>query len=78
MAKSATLGLNYAALRRRCLDAVRQWPGCESVGGIQILRENRGGFAIRVTLYGAADPKLADRAMRAVAREHRRFFHLLE
>jgi hypothetical protein len=64
MAKSQIIGLTYAALRKECLDAVRQWPGCETVSGIQILRNNTpGGFSVRVTLYGKADVKIADRAM---------------
>ena len=37
MSEHATTGLKYDALRRECLNAVRQWPGCESIGGIQII-----------------------------------------
>jgi hypothetical protein len=45
MAVNFTEGLKYEALRKECLDAVRQWPGCESVAGIQIIRSNKsGGF----------------------------------
>jgi hypothetical protein len=77
MAKSATVGLSYGALRKECLDAVRQWPGCETIAGIQIIRDTTpGGFAVRVTLYGIADKKIADRAMTCVQREKRRHFHL--
>jgi len=36
--KYETVGLKYEALQKECLDAVRQWPGCESVAGIQIIR----------------------------------------
>jgi hypothetical protein len=79
MAKSATIGLDYGALRKECLDAVRQWPGCETVGGIQIVRNKApGGFLVRVTLYGNADKKIADRAVSCVLREKRRHFHLNE
>ena len=79
MAKFKTIGLSYAALRKECLEAVRQWPGCESVAGIQILRNSvPGGFAVRITLYGKADERLADRAMTCVQREKRRQFHLTE
>jgi hypothetical protein len=47
------------------------------VGGIQILRSNKpGGFSVRVTLYGKADKKIADRAIICVQREKRRHFHL--
>jgi hypothetical protein len=77
--RAETVGLSYAALRKECLETVRQWPGCESVAGIQIVRDNRpGGFSVRVTLYGSADPKIADRAIRCVQREKRRYFHLTE
>jgi hypothetical protein len=75
---TATSGQSYAALRKACLDAVRQWPGCETISGIQIIRQNDGGFSVRVTLYGSADQKLADRAMRAVEREMRRSYHLMD
>ena len=76
MTKLKTVGLNYGALRKECLAAVRQWPGCETIGGIQIIRTNTrpGGFSVRVTLYGNADERLADRAMTCVEREKRRRF----
>jgi hypothetical protein len=77
MAKFKTVGLSYGALRKECMEAVRKWPGCETVGGIQIIRSNkRGGFSVRVTLYGKADKKIADRAIKFVQREKRRHFHL--
>ena len=48
MAKRETVGMSYGALRKECLEAVRQWPGCETVGGIQLIRENTpGGFPVR-------------------------------
>ena len=73
MAKSETVGLKYGDLRKECLDAVRQWPGCETIAGIQIVRENSpGGFSVRVTLYAKANQKMADRAIRYVQREKRR------
>ena len=56
MAKWGTVGLSYGVLRQECLDAVRQWPGCETVAGLQIVRQGTpGGFAVRVTLYGKAE-----------------------
>jgi hypothetical protein len=77
MAKFKTVGLSYGALRKECMEAVRKWPGCETVGGIQIVRSNKpGGFCVRVTLYGKADKKIADRAIKFVQREKRRHFHL--
>ena len=79
MAKLTTVGVSYGALRRVCLEAVRHWPGCETVGGIQIIRDNSpAGFSVRVTLYGEADQKIADRAIIGVQREKRRHFHLTE
>src|ERR1700740_2949697 len=58
MVKFQTIGLDYAALRKECLEAVKHWPGCESVAGIQIVRGNRpGSFSVRITLYGIADVK---------------------
>ena len=74
-----TQGIKYEALRKECLDALRKWPGCETVAGIQIIRTNKpGAFSVRVTLYGKASKKLADRALAAVHREKRRYFHLSE
>ena len=71
--------MSYGALRKESLDAVRQWPGCETVGGIQIIRSNKpGDFSVRVTLYGKADKKIADRALIYTQREKRRHFHLIE
>jgi hypothetical protein len=79
MPDRALVAMKHEALRRQCLEAIRQWPGCESVAGIQIIRTNKpGGFAIHVTLYGTANSKLADRAMNAVQREMRRHFYLIE
>jgi len=55
------------------MEELRQWPGCETVGGIQIMRSNKpGDFSVRVTLYGKADKKIADRAINCVQREKRR------
>ena len=79
MPKFETVGLGYGALRKECLEAVRHWPGCETVAGIQIIRDNTpAGFSVRVTLYGKADEKTADRAIICVQREKRRHFHLTE
>jgi hypothetical protein len=79
MVKFKTVGLSYGTLRKDCLDAVRLWPGCESVSGIQIIRNNTpAGFSVRVTLYGKANEKTADRAIICVEREMRRQFHLIE
>ena len=79
MPKFETVGLSYGALRKACLETVRLWPGCETVAGIQIIRDNTpAGFSVRVTLYGKADKKTADRAIICVQREKRRQFYLTE
>jgi len=79
MVKFKTVGVSYGALRKDCLEAIRQWPGCETVSGIQIIRDNSpAGFSVRITLYGEADKRIADRAMVCVQREKRRHFHLTE
>jgi hypothetical protein len=79
MAKLKTVGVNYGILWKDCLEAIRQWPGCETVSGIQIIRNNGpAGFSVRITLYGEADKRRADRAIICVEREKRRHFHLLE
>jgi hypothetical protein len=79
MATPSTVELSYAELRKECLEAVRQWPGCETISGIQIIRENTtSGFSVRVTLYGQADKKTANRAIACVQREKRRHFSLTE
>ena len=79
VAKSGTIALSYGALRKECLEALWQWPGCETVGGIQIIRDRPPrAFSVRVTLYGKADKRLADRALNCVQREKRRQFHLID
>jgi hypothetical protein len=79
MVKFRTVGVSYGDLRKDCLEAIRQWPGCETVSGIQIIRDNSpAGFSVRITLYGEADPRMADRAMIYIEREKRRHFHLTE
>jgi hypothetical protein len=79
MGKFRTVGVSYADLRKDCLEAIRQWPGCETVSGIQIIRDNSpAGFSVRITLYGEADPRMTDRAMIYIEREKRRHFHLTE
>jgi hypothetical protein len=78
MAKPETAGIGFAALRKECLDAIKQWPGCETVSGIQVVRQNDGYFSVLITLYGTANEKVANRASRAVQREMRRRFHLTD
>ncbi len=78
LARVRTSGVSYNDLSRICLEAVRQWPGCESVAGIQIIRGDRQKFSVRVTLYGKAEKRVADRAIKCVEREMCRHFHLME
>jgi len=71
--------IRYDALRKECLDAIRHWPGCETVTGIQLIRDSSpAGFLVKITLYGRADKKIADRAMICVQREKRRHYRLIE
>jgi len=59
MAKAETVGTSYGALRKECLEAVRQWPGCETVGGIQIIRDKPpGGFSVGLRCTGRPTKKL--------------------
>ena len=71
--------ISYGALRKLCLEEIRNWPGCETVSGIQLVRgHGEGQFCINVTLYGVATKKLADRAAKCIEREKQRFFSLAE
>jgi hypothetical protein len=79
MVKSNRTPITYDTLRRECLVTIRQWPGCETVAGIQLIRDNSpAGFLAKITLYGRADKKVADRAMIYVQREKRRHYRLTE
>jgi hypothetical protein len=78
MVKLIRTKISYGALRKECLEAVRQWPGCETVAGIRLLRDNSpAGFSVKITLYGKADKRVADRALIHVEREKRRQFRLI-
>ena len=79
MIKSNRTKISYDALRKECLDTIRHWPGCETVAGIRLIRDSSpAGFLVRITLYGEADKKIADRAMICVQREKRRHYRLTE
>jgi hypothetical protein len=79
MPKLKTVGVSYGDLRKECLEAIRQWPGCQTVSGIQIIRDHSpSGFSVRITSYGESDQKFADRAMIYIEREKRRHYHLTE
>jgi len=48
--------------RRELLEGWRKH-SCETVSGIQLVRDSSpAGFSVRVTLYGRADKRTADRA----------------
>jgi hypothetical protein len=71
-----TNGISRDDLARDCLQAVRMWPGCETVRLIGIFGMPRERFAARVIDYGLANKKLADRALRCIEREKLRQYHL--
>jgi hypothetical protein len=52
------------------------WLGCETVQGLGVLGDLRGGFTVHVIDYGAAKKKVADRALRCIQREKLRRYHL--
>ena len=79
MIKFFRTAVTYDTLRKECLETIRQWPGCETVAGIRLIRDSSpAGFSAMVTLYGRADKKVADRAMVCVQREKRRHYRLTE
>jgi hypothetical protein len=71
--------VSYGVLRKQCLDAIRHWPGCETVAGIQLVRANSpSGFSLKVTLYGNAETRRADKAAAFVERQMGREFYLAD
>ena len=62
-------------LRRDCLSSVRQWPGCETVKDISLVRHRDGKYGFVVTDYGAAEKKTANRAVKAFQNEVRRLYY---
>jgi hypothetical protein len=71
-----TTGITREDLTRECLRELWLWPGCETVGGVAVLADTGGKFAVRVVDYGAARKKIADRAIGCIQREKLRHFHL--
>ena len=52
--------VTYDTLRKECLETIRQWPGYETIAGIQLISDNSpAGFSAKVTLCGRADKKVA-------------------
>jgi hypothetical protein len=71
--------VTYDALRKECLATISQWPGCETVAGIQLTRDNSPArFSAKITLYGRSDKKVENRAVICVEREKRRHYRLTE
>jgi hypothetical protein len=59
MIKFFRSAVTYDTLRKECLETIRQWPGCETVAGIRLIRDNSpAGFSAKVTLYGRAEKKV--------------------
>jgi len=71
-----TIGISRADLTRDCRQQIRLWPGCETVEGLGVLGDLRGGFSLHVINYGAAKQKLAERAIRCIQREKLGRYHL--
>ncbi len=76
MARSRTTAIDRTALAQQCLDAIRLWPGCETVKEICILASGPTDFLVRVIEYGDAVKRKADRAALCVQREKSRMYHL--
>jgi hypothetical protein len=71
--------VTYDTLRKECLDAIKQWPGCETIAGVRLIGDTSpAGFSVKVTLYGRANKRTADRAILCVQREKRRHYRLAE
>lgn len=64
-------------LKRDCLIVVKEWPGCETVAEIGIVRDELG-FKLTVLNYGAAQARLADRAVRSFQNNCRRHYHVAD
>lgn len=73
-----TQGVGRSQLAKQCFDEVRMWPGCETIMGVAVLRDGADRFQVKVTAYGAASKRLADRAIGCVEREKLRYYHLID
>jgi hypothetical protein len=71
-----TTAISRADLIRDCLNQIRQWPGCETIGAIEIHDDFKGGFVAKITNYGKSRKRHADRAMLCVQRETQRRYHM--
>ena len=71
-----TTGIRREDRARDCVQELRMWPGCETVGTVGVRGEPRDRFSVRVIDYGLASRRLADRALRCIEREKLRRYHL--
>jgi hypothetical protein len=70
------VGIARADLARVCVEEMRLWPGCETVGSVGVIADLRGRFSVHVIDYGCAKKHIADRALRCIQREKQRRLHL--
>lgn len=71
-----TATISRTDLTRECLEDLRTWPGCESIVSVGVLSVPPDRFILRVIDYGAAEKRLADRALRFIEREKLRQYRL--
>jgi hypothetical protein len=71
-----TIPISRAELARECLEEIRTWPGCEGVVSVGVMSAPSDRFFLRIIDYGAAEKRLADRALRFLEREKLRRYHL--
>ena len=71
-----TAPISRPDLIRDCIRDVRLWPGCETIREVGILIDGTK-FEVRVMDYGAANKRLADRALRCIEREKQRRCHVV-
>jgi hypothetical protein len=70
-----TVPISRSNLIRDCLNEVRLWPGCETVQGVGVFIDDKK-FFVRVMDYGAANKRIADRALSCIQREKLRRYHV--
>jgi hypothetical protein len=71
-----TTAISRTDLALESLKELRAWPGCERVASVGVLSQPPDRFMLRVIDYGAAEKRLADRALRFIEREKLRRYHL--
>jgi hypothetical protein len=77
--KQLRTDISYSVIRKQCLEAIKLWPGCETVAGIRLIcNGSKAGFSLRVTLTGTSRRIAIHRATACVEREMRRRYRLAE